>query len=82
MSLERAEKMVRMLGTYGGRFTFDHTVEGGKHVSTIGQKSGRNWSAYYAGALEVIFERFLGKAVRKTLSDNICVIEFKSRAPP
>jgi len=82
MSLERAEKMVRMLGTYGGRFTFDHTVEGGKHVFTIGQKSGRNWSAYYAGALEVIFERFLGKAVRKTLSDNICVIEFKSRAPP
>ena len=79
MSLERAEKMVRMLGTYGGRFTFDHAVEGGKHVFTIGQKTGRNWSAYYAGALETIFERFLGKAVKETLSDNMCVVEFKTR---
>ena len=79
MSLERAEKMVRMLGTYGGRFTFDHAVEGGKHVFTMGQKMGRNWSAYYAGALEVIFEKFLGKAIRKTISNNICVIEFKAR---
>jgi hypothetical protein len=82
MSLERAEKMVRMLGTYGGRFTFDHRVEGGKHVFTMGQKMGRNWSAYYAGALETIFERFLGKEVKKTLSDNMCVLEFKARPSP
>jgi hypothetical protein len=78
MSLERTEKMVRMLGTYGGRFTFDHGVEGGKHIFTVGQKMGRNWSAYYAGALETIFERFLGKAIKRTLSDNMCVLEFKA----
>jgi hypothetical protein len=82
MSLERAEKSIKMLGTYGGRFTFDHSVEGGKHVFTIGQKMGRNWSAYYAGAFEVIFERFLGKMIRKTLSENICVIEFKAQPSP
>lgn len=80
LTLERAEKSIRMLGTYGGRFTFDHAIEGGTHVFTIGQKMGRNWSAYYAGAIEVVFERFLGKAIRKTLSDNICVVEFKE--PP
>lgn len=79
MSLERAEKSIRMLGTYGGRFTFDHASEGGKHVFTIGQKMGRNWSAYYAGALEVIFERFLGRATRKTFSENMCVVEFRAR---
>ncbi len=82
MSLERAEKMVRMLGTYGGRFTFDHEVEGGKHIFTIGQKMGRNWSAYYGSALETIFERFLGKALKSTLSDNMCVLEFKERSSP
>jgi hypothetical protein len=82
MSLERAEEMVRMLGTYGGRFTFDHGAAGGKHVFTLGQKMGRSWSAYYAGALEAIFERFLGKAIKETVSDNMCVVEFKARTPP
>jgi len=82
VSLEMAEKMVRMLGTYGARFTFDHKVEIGKHVFALGQRMGRNWSAYYAGALEAIFEGFLGKAIKKTVSDNICVVEFKSQTPP
>lgn len=77
MSLEMAEKMMRMLGNYGARFTFDHKAGMGRHVFTMGQKMGRNWSAYYAGALEAIFERFLGKATKETLSDNMCVVEFK-----
>ena len=78
LSLERAERMMRMLGTYGGRFTFDHTVEGGKHIITMGQKMGRNWSAYYAGALETVFEKLLGKILRETISDNMCVVEFEA----
>ena len=82
LTLERAENMMRMLGTYGGRFTFDHAIEAGKHVFTIGQKMGRNWSAYYEGALEAIFERFLGKATRETVSGNMCVVEFKARPSP
>ena len=77
MSVERAENNVRMLGDYGRRFTFDHGVEGGKHVFTIGQKMGRNWSAYYAGSLESIFEGFLGKPIKVTMSDNMCVVEFR-----
>jgi len=77
VSLERAEKLMKMLGTYGGRFTFDHQLESGKHVFTMGQKLGRNWSAYYAGALETIFERFLGKAVREAVTDNMSIVEFK-----
>jgi hypothetical protein len=81
LSLERAENNVRKLGDYGRRFTFDHWVEEGKHVFTLGQKMGKNWSAYYAGSLESIFESFLGKATKVTLSDNMCVVEFKSRPP-
>lgn len=77
-TLERAENMMRMLGTYGGRFNFDHTVERGKHFFTVGQKMGRNWSAYYAGALETIFEPFLGKALKEEVSDNMCVVEFNA----
>jgi len=78
MSLERAEKMMRMLGSYGGRFTFDHAVEGEKHIFTMGQKMGRNWSAYYAGAIETVFEGYLGKAMKRTVTDNMCVLEFKA----
>lgn len=50
-----------------------------KHVLTKGQKTGRNWSAYYSGALETIFTRFLCEMV----SNKICVVEFRegSRAP-
>ena len=81
LSIQKAEQMMRMLGDYGGRFTFDHGVEDGKHIFTIGQKMGRNWSAYYAGAVEQIFEGFLGKAARVTLSDNMCVVEFKGSLP-
>jgi len=82
LSLERAENSMRMLGDYGKRFTFEHGLEEGMHVFTIGQKMGKNWSAYYAGSLESIFEGFLGKAVKVTLSDNMCVVQFKGRAPP
>jgi hypothetical protein len=77
-SLESAESMMRMLGSYGGRFTFDHFVEGKKHIITMGQKMGRNWSVYYAGALETIFERLLGKILRETVSENMCVVEFEA----
>jgi len=77
LSLERVEKMLRMLGEYGGRFTFDHTIDAGKHIITLGQNMGRNWSIYYAGAMEAVFEGFLGKQFNETISDNICVIEFE-----
>jgi len=76
-SLEDAERLMRMLAAYGSRFTFDHSIGRGKHIMTIGQKMGRNWSAYYAGALETIFERFLGKPLRATMTDNMCVVEFR-----
>ena len=76
LSLERVEKMIRMLGEYGGRFTIDHRVDGEKHIITVGQRMGRNWSVYYAGAMEAVFEGFLGRKHTATVSDNLCVIEF------
>jgi hypothetical protein len=81
LSFEKAENSMRMLGDYGRRFTFEHGFEEGMHTFTIGQKMGRNWSAYYAGSLESIFEGFLGRAVKVTLSDNMCVVQFKGRTP-
>jgi len=76
-SLEEAERLMKMLAVYGSRFTFDRSNGRGKHIITIGQKLGRNWSAYYAGALESIFEKFLGKPLRVTVTDNMCVVEFR-----
>jgi hypothetical protein len=76
LSLESAESMMKMLGSYGGRFTFHHRAEGKMHIMTIGQKMGKNWSLYYAGALETIFEKLLGKMLRETVSENMCVVEF------
>ena len=80
-SVESAEKLMKNLGAYGGRFTFEHTVKGRKQIMVIGQKMGRNWSAYYAGALEAIFGKLLGRVLTETISDNLCVIEFESRLP-
>lgn len=77
-SLEKATELMRMLGRYGGRFTFDHTVARGEHVFTIGQNMGKNWSAYYGGALEAIFEGFLGKPVKRVVSANLCVVKFRA----
>jgi hypothetical protein len=78
VSVESADRLMKNLGAYGGRFTFEHTVKERKHIIVVGQKMGRNWSVYYAGALEAIFVRLLGKVRRETVSENLCVIEFES----
>lgn len=82
VSVESAEKLMKNLGAYGGRFSFEHTLKGRKHLMVIGQKLGRNWSMYYAGALEAIFEKHLGPVLRETISENMCVIEFGMKGPP
>ena len=79
LTLERVEKMVRLLGEYGGRFTFDHKVDDGKHIVIVGQKMGKNWSVYYAAAMEAVFGDFLGTKHAEMISDSVCVIEFKAR---
>ena len=42
-----------------------------KHVLTKGQKTGRNWSAYYSGAHETIFTRFLWRTIREMVSKKL-----------
>jgi len=66
-----------MLDSYGGRFGFDHKVTGNKHVVTIIQPMGENWSAYYAGSLEGILGDYFRKRLEITVTSTMCVCEFE-----
>jgi hypothetical protein len=77
LSLPVAIKGLHMLSQYGGRFKFDHSERGRRHVIMIRHSMGRNWSAYYAGALEGIFGDSLGKKVRLKVGTDICLCEFE-----
>ena len=78
LTLPVAIKGLRMLSQYGGRFKFDHSEEGGRHIIMIRHSMGHNWSAYYAGALEGIFGDSLEKKVRLKVSTDLCLCEFKA----
>ena len=45
------------------------------------QRVPSQWTVWPTMALEVIFERFLGKTAKVKLSDNMCVVEFKGVRP-
>ena len=77
-TLDQALSAVRMLDSYGGRFGFDHKAAGKKHIVTIVQPMGENWSAYYAGCLEGIFGDYFKKHPRISVKSTMCVCEFEN----
>jgi len=77
VTVDTALRNFKMLSVYGGRFGFDHSLADGKHRILIRQALGPAWTSYYAGALEGVFEEFLGKKTKIRVTGDSCLCEFE-----
>ena len=77
VTTEVAVRGMSMLSSYGGRFEFDHRLTGRTHLILIRHSLGRNWSSYYAGALESILGEFLKKKLKLRVTADLCLCQFE-----
>ncbi len=76
VNLPNLLEVLRRLSLYGGRFSFDHIVEGRSHRIDLKHSMGLRWSAFYAGALKVAFEEGLNIELQLKVSKDDCVARF------
>jgi len=76
MNLDTFVRLVDLLARYSGRFRFDHTVAGGKHVMVIHHSMGPKWSAFYEGAGSRVLKDLLHIDMVSSTTDEICSFEF------
>ena len=77
MNLENVIRVVDLLGRYSGRFRFDHTVAGRKHILTIHHDMGPKWSAFYEGAASKVLRDILHIDSAFSATDELCSFEFE-----
>ncbi len=68
-----AMEFLRRFGQYAGRFEFEHSEEGRKHVILIRHGTGMKWSMYYEGVIRGIFEDGLAMKVQVRATPDACI---------
>ncbi|MDA4121938.1 MAG: hypothetical protein OK456_02010 [Thaumarchaeota archaeon] len=63
-SLPNFIEFMRRFARYSGRFEFEDSVDGRKHVILVRHSTGLKWSAYYEGMVRGIFEDELGIKIK------------------
>jgi len=76
INLDTFVRLVDLLARYSGRFKFDHTVAGGKHVMVIHHSMGPKWSAFYEGAGSKVLGELLHIDFVSNVTDELCSFEF------
>ena len=76
-TLQTALGFLRLFGKYGGRFEFEDTVDGRKHVVLIRHGQGLKWSTYYEGVLRGFLHDELGLAIEVNVSQDACLARFE-----
>jgi predicted DNA-binding ribbon-helix-helix protein len=76
-SLVNVLEFLRRFATYGGRYDFEDSVEGRKHVILMRHSLGPRWSAYYEGMLKEIFDAELGIKIRVSVSPEVVIGRFE-----
>ena len=72
-----AIEFLRRFGLYAGRFEFEHSVQGRKHVILIRHGTGLKWSNYYEGVIRGIFEDGLGMKVQVRTTPDTCIAKLE-----
>ena len=72
-----AIEFLRRFGLYAGRYEFEHSEDGRKHVILIRHGSGLKWSLYYEGVLRGIFEDGLGYKIQVRSTPDTCIARFE-----
>ena len=76
MNLDSFIRLLDLLSRYSGRFRFDHTVAGKKHVMVIHHSMGPKWSAFYEGAGSRVLKELLHIDFVSSTTDELCSFEF------
>jgi len=76
MNLDTVVRFIDLFARYSGRFKFDHTVVGKKHVMVISHSMGPKWSAFYEGAGTKVLKELLHIDVITRATDELCSFEF------
>jgi len=76
-TLANTLRFLRLFGRYGGRFEFEDSTEGRKHVVLIRHGQGLKWSTYYEGILRGLLEDELGLSIKVQVSLDVCLARFE-----
>jgi len=76
-TLPNVIEFLRRFSVYGGRYQFEDSVEGRRHVILMRHTLGLKWSAYYEGILSGIFEDELGIKIKVTTLPEVCIGKFE-----
>lgn len=76
-TLPNVVEFLRRFSTYGGRYQFEDSVEGRKHVILMRHALGLKWSTYYEGILKGIFEDELGIKINVNVLPEVCMGKFE-----
>jgi hypothetical protein len=71
--------LVGRFGKYSGRFRYDQSEIDGQYIILLKHGSGRKWSLYYSGLLEVMCEDYLKMEPKIEITDDIMVAKIETR---
>lgn len=77
-SLANVIEFLRRFSKYSGRYSFEESADGRKHVILLRHSSGPKWSAYYEGMMRGILEQELGVKIRVTAGPEVCIAQFET----
>jgi hypothetical protein len=76
-TLPNVVEFLRRFSKYGGRYQFEDSPEGRKHVILMRYALGMKWSAYYEGMLKCIFEDEVGIKIKVSASPEVVIGKFE-----
>ena len=76
-SLPNVIEFLRRFSKYSGRYSFEDSVDGRKHVILMRHALGLKWSAYYEGVLKGIFDDELGIKIKVSVGPETCIGQFE-----
>jgi len=68
---------IQLFGKYGGRYSYEDSVEGRRHVVLIRHGHGLKWSSYYEGMFRGLLEDELGLTIKVRVTPDACLARFE-----
>jgi predicted transcriptional regulator len=78
VTLPNVIEFLRRFGRYGGRYDFEESREGRKHVILLRQAMGLKWSTFNEGLVRGLLEDEMGLKIEVSVSPDLCLARFDS----
>jgi hypothetical protein len=81
LTMQSSLEVFRRFCVYGGLYEFDEIHDSRKQVIFLKHESGRKWSIYYSGLIEVVYRDLLRRNVRTEITDELCLSQIDLVGP-